>query len=403
MRPVFQHIQETNLIDRAITSISFGPNKRTWLHPILTIKGSSSIMGLRFVHRADNARIATTYRFKLAGGYSANSYFHVYSLKQWGLPWLGYQLNAFIGNSETRIYAPRENYFYSNINRAFQEENYQIENRLLVRFLEKYTWSHAFTYGFRNGTAPEFRSQDIQCNEGFFFSATDCQEARGLLGSFQDRVFTQAVSRYTVDNPNLPTSGSQTDLSASLHYTTKKHHFWDWDARFVKYFLLGTGRYEIAPQERRSIENFSINHVQRALAYKNLQEGVFNRKVIVAQIRLGHTYEISRNRAPLYALKSIGHDTPLRSVRESPFRDWAMAAASVEYRFPIVRLVEGTIFNDYGLVGPTFHKMNLANTEHAWGVGLRFSKPNIFLFRFQFGSYGLLDRSFVTLTIDQSY
>jgi outer membrane protein assembly factor BamA len=62
---------------------------------------------------------------------------------------------------------------------------------------------------------------------------------------------------------------------------------------------------------------------------------------------------------------------------------------SVEYRWPVDRLVDGVIFDEYALIAPKIDKWSLYHYYNSWGFGIRVRQPDLYPFRLQFGFHGL--------------
>jgi outer membrane protein assembly factor BamA len=92
---------------------------------------------------------------------------------------------------------------------------------------------------------------------------------------------------------------------------------------------------------------------------------------------------------PVYGLNTLGNDTPMRGYSGSRFRDYTVASLGAEYRFPVMRLVDGVIFDEYGVYGRSWDKIDvLDNLKNSWGFGIRVRRPDIYLFRLQLGFHG---------------
>jgi hypothetical protein len=73
----------------------------------------------------------------------------------------------------------------------------------------------------------------------------------------------------------------------------------------------------------------------------------------------------------------------------SSYSDFATLGLSAEYRWPIDRLVDGVVFNEYAIYGRTWHSFDTENLLNSWGFGVRVRRPDLYLFRLQLGFHGL--------------
>ena len=74
---------------------------------------------------------------------------------------------------------------------------------------------------------------------------------------------------------------------------------------------------------------------------------------------------------PFYRLPSIGGISMMRGLFEGRFRDKTMAAAQVEYRFPIWKIVGGALFAGLGEVAERPADLSPSDLQFTGGLGLR--------------------------------
>jgi outer membrane protein assembly factor BamA len=66
-----------------------------------------------------------------------------------------------------------------------------------------------------------------------------------------------------------------------------------------------------------------------------------------------------------------------------------MKGISIEYRWPIDRLVDGVIFDEYAMYGRKWYSFDSEKIVNSWGFGVRVRKPDMYFFRVQLGFHGL--------------
>ncbi|MHB8835508.1 MAG: BamA/TamA family outer membrane protein [Candidatus Methylomirabilia bacterium] len=74
---------------------------------------------------------------------------------------------------------------------------------------------------------------------------------------------------------------------------------------------------------------------------------------------------------PFYRLPTIGGIGMMRGLFDGRFRDRTMAAAQLEYRFPIWKLLGGAVFAGLGEVADRPADLSLADLQFTGGAGLR--------------------------------
>src|SRR5690606_35048583 len=109
---------------------------------------------------------------------------------------------------------------------------------------------------------------------------------------------------------------------------------------------------ELSQAEEAARGGLSLERFLDNIEYQRLRWQIFDRKVLVLNLFAARSFEVPGNRMPLYGLQALGNGTPLRAYPGSRYRHYAVAAASAEYRFPLLRIMDGLIFNEYGAFGP---------------------------------------------------
>lgn len=77
------------------------------------------------------------------------------------------------------------------------------------------------------------------------------------------------------------------------------------------------------------------------------------------------------NEVPFYLMPTLGGDHTLRGYSNYRFRDRNAALASVEYRWPVFRMMDAALFVDAGSVAPTARGLWRERVERDYGFGVR--------------------------------
>jgi hypothetical protein len=410
VKPPLKYVQEEEVLDKMIDLISMGENDQIILYPVMVIAtGTGSMTGFTLRHHSifgrSTERFVFQYRFFVNGNQKlgARLYFNKLGDTKFRLKFACMHKRI----KDQTIYQPQST-FLGNYSDTSTGATVQLSHPLI----EKVAAVARFHYRFHDyGTSP-LGYEGVHCNDGYFFDGASCKTKRGINQKFHDFIWIGGLVRNTVNNENIPLSGSDTKLYYVFHQVTRKHNYYEWDLRWTKYFFLGVEQYTISPREQRELGPLTFEKIRNQLKYKNLKRRLFKRKVIGTHVRIGESYEIEGNTAPVYALKALGNNTPMRAYASSPFRDYAMAAWSVEYRFPVMRLVEGTFFNEYGITGTDLVDfkskyilaLDMDYLRNSWGFGIRIAREDIFLFRLQAGFHGgKIFEPYINITVDQVY
>jgi outer membrane protein assembly factor BamA len=94
------------------------------------------------------------------------------------------------------------------------------------------------------------------------------------------------------------------------------------------------------------------------------------RSVLALRGRIGVATPAANQEIPFYLLPSLGGSRSLGGYLDYRFRDRDLLLANAEYRWPILRRVDGAVFYEAGSVGPTLS--TLPHGVHAdYGAGVR--------------------------------
>ena len=129
----------------------------------------------------------------------------------------------------------------------------------------------------------------------------------------------------------------------------------------------------------QSVDGSDLSHLSLLVITEQFLE-LFYRRTI--SLRLGTEWRLAPgdNRIPFYELVSLGGTEFLRGYKAGRFRDHGSAFARTSYKYPIWKLVEGSLFYESGR---TFHRPGDFNLDHwksSYGGGLRIWVPEGLVF-----------------------
>ncbi len=392
-----RYFLEENVIDRSIELVSFGESQHLSVYPTISLAGgTSSRTGASLRHSApfgrDEARLVAHYLYYVNGDQRLRSFLKLDSLgsSRYSLK-LAFTFSRF---SNATFYQPDTSVAFTHTNRS---ENYQVQvdtrvwEALALRtgfFLRNYRFGDATTQQSTSGADPN------SALHGEFFRNRDGvidRTYRGFNDSYFDRVFQLGLVRDTRNNENIPVDGSWLETAWYYHNVQGNRDFHEWRGRLTRFYKLGEEQYMLTEEEdrQRRLRNLNLEEFVRDLEYRRLRQQVFSRKVVVLHLYAAQSNEIPGNVMPFYGLQTLGNDTPLRGYAGSRFRHYAVAATSMEYRFPLQRLMDGVLFNEYGLYGESLTGLGLESLKNSWGFGVRVRRPDMFLFRVELAMRGV--------------
>ncbi len=405
-REPFNYIVDNNVIDQVLKMASFGPKNNMMFYPVLSLTtGTGSMTGFSYrnfdLFARGKERLVIQYSFyvngdqKIRSDISAKNVFGSQVTAKLSTRFLRFKINI--------IPQPHfEGVDSMQVNYADSSNKYALT--LSHPFFEKVS-VNAYAHFLQNRLRSSPYSSSLVQPDNYFFNFPDSLLARkrGLDQDYDEISLAAGISRNSIDNPNIPTSGSMADFMWYYHLTKSNHDYHNFYFKYQKYFFLGIERYTITPEEQKKMGNINFNKIKKLLDYKTLKQELFKRKVVVTQLYMGSTFEVPGHTAPINSLQTISNSLPMRGYSGSPYRDWSLMALSMEYRFPVIRLVEGTIFNEYASVGENYQKI-VENKKivNSWGFGFRIARHNIFIMRTQIGFHGLSGMNF-NITVNSAY
>ena len=390
IKPPIDYIFEEKLVRKSVRLITFGKRQNILTNPVLSITGGDATF-VGFVYR--HSRIKSD---------EHNDHFNLMAKlfidKDWEI------------NSRYKY----RNAFFDKTNLSF---SYKVVHHRLLK-VDLPTLDTVEIYNdssFQIGTGVSYSPlKNIDIGIGYQFKKYNLTNpsndfngdalAIGLGKKFTQSDLSFELSYNTTESRFTPTTGKLYRLSFTRGKAPGMNHYVI-DQVFRTYFLLGKKVYRLSKQERsknkRFLRKFSVVKFVSLFSLKNYQNTLFEKKVLLIQFRSRHLFDRDNDLAPFAAYSKIGTSTPLRGYPSDQL-DYDMASVSFEYRWPIIKLVDGSVFNEYALLGNRDHVPRLGTFRNSWGFGVRIRKSNLFLTRFQVGFRGFSGVN-VVLTISPAY
>ncbi len=145
------------------------------------------------------------------------------------------------------------------------------------------------------------------------------------------------VLRDSRDRPANPSKGSEASLTAGLFQDfDDEFRFWQLSADLRHYFHL------------------------------------FYNRILSLRVAGELTRPLSDREIPFYYLSELGRQETIRGFSRGRFRDRDMVLASVEYHYPVWRMINAMLFVDVGHVADdVFNDLSRDNFEFGYGGGIQ--------------------------------
>lgn len=400
-KPPLRYLLNENVIDRTIKLISFGESDRIMLYPTMNLApGTGSSTGLTLRDQAlfgrTSERAVVQGVLFVNGDWKFRTYATAADVGETGF-------NAKVALSLVRWKNNSFNMPGTSSFWYFGDTSVSASAALSHLVFENFALRGQYVFRANHyGTSPT-RNDSSQIG---FLAGPDGkpdESMRGLQSTWNDHILSFGLLRDTRNNQNIVLAGSDFDASWAYHLTDAHHDFHSWSASLTNYFKLGKERYEITSDEERKAGGLSMKKVMEKMEIEKLKKELLSRKVLATHLYAAQSFEVPGNRMPVYGLQTLGNDTPLRGYNGSRFRDYTVLSAGAEYRFPVLRLVDGVIFNEYGVYGRSWDKIEYWDgIRNSWGFGIRVRRPDLYLFRCQLGFHGT-QGIVLNLSVDEPY
>lgn len=401
VKPPLRYFLNENVIDRTIQLISFGEKDRIMLYPTINLApGTGSSVGLTWRYNSlfgrPNERLVAQGNLFVNGDSKFRTYLTTSDIAGTGTNGKASVTLTRVKNTSVNQPGTNAFWYYADSSNA-----YSVALSHLVFEKVGVKGSYIFRDNHYGKAPPQLDplESDFFRNPAGDFDST----SRGMLSDWHDHILVGQIYRDTRINENIPLSGSEFYASYHYHLTDARHDFHGWETSLTNYYKLGKERYEISSEEEKKAGGISMRSVLEKIEMQKLKKELFNRKVLALHAYAAQVYELQGNTMPVYGLQTLGNDTPMRGYGGSRFRDYAVVSTSAEYRFPVLRLVDGVVFNEYGLYGRSWDTIDFFdNLKNSWGFGIRVRRPDIYLFRLQLGFHGMHGIQ-LNMSVDEPY
>ncbi len=422
IRPPIDYVFQERIVNKAINLVTFGKRENIIINPIMKIgSGPGSLIGVAYRHfrvmgddHSDALRL--TVKKMINGDLKVNTKYSRNKLFGTGLAFsVNYGLSQLKGNA----FMYPENgvqYFYADSSWSYGGSvSYPVfmgwnltlrANRIFQH------WTDPIDRRNFDDTSIDSIPDELY-NRGF--PNSNLKEDR----KFIEKDYVITLSKSTRDSRFIPTKGYLLNFDYTYSEYDHNDHNIDSDIkninyhavsmRYQRYILLGKQTFSLSKKEsnqnKRFLRNLNVSKLLDIFDVRALEKNFLQRKVLIMQWVMRQMIDDKEGHGAFNGYSGIGNGTPLRGYSQEGVNK-AMVGASMEYRFPLLRLVDGTFFVDLATVGSTLTSFNeLSHTKNfktSWGIGMRMRKSGIFISRLQLGVAGFHTLKF-NLTVNPAY
>lgn len=159
---------------------------------------------------------------------------------------------------------------------------------------------------------------------------------------------------------------------------------------FSRYFLLGDEKYAYRKGDLDSLLDLSPRRIVASLDPATLRKRLTQRRILAMNLVARRMWEVDPSGQPVsfFNFPALGGDAPARAYGGRRLMDHAVVGGAFEYRWPIWKFIDGTLFAELAWAGDEWWSPNRTGFAPGGGAGLRVRTPSQFLFRSQV-AYGL--------------
>lgn len=396
---------DNGVADKAVELITFGSKRNILIYPLFNLKpGSSTMIGVCYRHR--NLFLQSDYTV-VEEHFYANSDVDV-KLRYSKQSLFGKKL---YGATNLNLYMDRDNGFVLPMTKeSFKQADTTLNWGVQLGFplTESRNWNFSFGGELYYHWADFTDTKDSVLDDPKYLI-----EDRGLYQTHYEFPIFMNLVYDNLDFPYAPSRGQRFSLRASyvavseyeginsddlalvglkreggLKDGGKNHDFISIDAFYQIYFFIGSAdKYVLTAKEgrktRKFYTDFSWSEALRVWRPENLVETLFERRVFAFQFRFQGVWELEKGGAPYSAFPALNARFPLRGYTNAWVAPFLMGL-SAEYRWPVDRLVDGVVFDEYAMISDKVNHWSKDHLYNSWGFGVRVRKPDMFLFRLQF-------------------
>ena len=402
---------DNGVVETAQDLVTFGERKNIMVYPVFNLKpGNSTLTGVTFRHR--NVLLDHDY-FYMSPNFYANSdiYFTARYTKQgfFGTPLI-------MGTRYTLNLDRDATFILPDTWTSFTQPDSSAKWEVFLGFPLNASGTLNLQFNgylrYVDASVPDAEEDSILIDDKFPI------EDRGLYQSHLEIPFGVTFVYDDLDYPFAPSRGSRFKIHAEYNivhgYHGVKyedlglanlhggrilrdgglnHDYIYTEVIFQHYFYFGKAQeYVMSVSEgrknRKFYTDFSWDEAVRIWKPENVMETLLERRVIALQFRMNNMFEMEKGGAPFDAYNLLNARFPLRGYGGSLVSKHILGL-SAEYRWPVDRYVEGVIFDEYAMYSDKLYRLSPDRFVNSWGIGVRVRKPDMYLFRLQFGFHGL--------------
>ncbi len=388
--PPLEYFFDEDVPERATRLVTFGKEKNVQAFPYLVIRsGASSAFGAAYMQHSPSSPRRYDFSVKLERAVDLD----------WTADAAGFLLlpGDFLRyRTKFNLRRERDTRFYAQdgFNLLVSDSSWSWRNGLSWKIGSVSMSADAIWTAHRNRTDEEVHERSYKRYEGNLWAEQHYLSLleRGLHDNYGEWAFSGTVGQNFLESSHAPTKGFRWEFGTKWGMPEGYGEYLLFSGKFEHALLLGKKHYELSRKEHREnlryFRKFSFDDAVRLLDPAEMQRLYLERKVLVNYVSWRRLVQMDDERAPFDATPAVGKTTPLRGYDGSRFRGVSALTWTLEYRFPLIRKVDGVFFDEYAYLYPGEEEFADGKVRNSWGLGVRVRNPEFYFFRAQLAFHG---------------
>lgn len=407
--PPMKYVARNRVLDRGVDLVTYGKQRTIMIYPTLNLlPGTQTNLGMTYRH------------WNLQG--KDRDRFFIYVKKYINNDWdmrAFYRLKHLFGTdlyawAQGEIKEDRDQAFwvddFEDASFSYTDSSWKATTAVGNSLSEHWGWEIRFSVEHRIFGEPDLSlplmPSDVESRAIFN------RFERGMYQHFWQYPISLRLSFDDKDTPMAPTRGSALSvgwtyvpvsdysdpMEKTVNWNNLNHDYMVFFTTYQKFFLIGKKRYALTRKEssdnQKYLSDFNLNEAKELFSPDQIRTTLLERKVIAFQFRMQQMYEVDEGGGAFTGYALSNAYTPLRGYSRGFFGK-SLLATSVEYRWPLIKRVDGVVFNEYAMMGDHWASPEWDRLRNSWGFGIRVRKPSMFFFRFQVGFHGAQGVNFI--------
>ena len=402
IKPPLRYTFEEKVIERGVDLLTFGGGKNINVFPTMKLlSGRNTSLGLSYIHRSlfykDRDRFSLKFAAMLDRDWTLSSSY----LKKDLLAQKYHSKTSFsiLNSKDIEFFHPNDSITW------VQSDSSYYASMEVSRALPNF-WgiSVGLNYDKRNYDIATVTVKPEESSEVYdsFKKVDDI----GLFSSFYELPFILSVNYNTKNSEYAATEGLRWNTKYIYSYVSRFGNYSRLESVFESYTLLGNKTYKLSHKENREyqnyLKNFGFNNIAEIVDPNKFKNVFLQRKILLNYIRFVTSWKGEEQPMAFTGYNRLGQSAPLRGYPSSRFINRGYLLWSAEYRWPLIRRVDGTFFNEYAFLFQNPEKIGFEGLYNSWGFGFRVRTSSLFLTRGQVAFHGL-DGFKLILTVSAAY